>query len=134
MDFISYLKTLNSDDWNKMVTSKWTVKDVVAHMIGWEKGDVSVIINSWETKQPPWWKLKNEDDEFNAKSVEFYKGFSPKKLIKEWEKWQRKVREVVDDIGEEKLKTRMDLFAWLFEGINDDRPDGKASHYKHHYE
>ena len=40
LDFVSYLKILKPEDWHKKVNDKWTVKDVVAHMIGWEKGDV----------------------------------------------------------------------------------------------
>lgn len=131
--FIEYLKTLKSEDWNKMATSQWTVKDVVAHMIGWERSDVEVIKKCWETKTPPWWKSKNEDDAFNAKWVEFYKNYSPDQLIAEWEMWQDKVQEVMDQIGAENLKAHPELFDWLYEGIDDNRSNGKASHYKHHY-
>ncbi len=27
----------------KKVTSEWAVKDVVAHMVGWEKGDLMLL-------------------------------------------------------------------------------------------
>src|SRR5258708_7708676 len=132
-DFISYLKTLKPEDWNKMVTSKWTVKDVVAHMVGGEKGDVEALKKCWETKTPPWWKIQNDDDAFNAKAVEFYKNSTREKLVAEWERWQRKVQEEIGRIGKKNLKTRKDLFEWLFEGGEDDRGGENASHYKHHY-
>ena len=119
-----------------MATTKWTVKDVVAHMVGWERGDAETIKQCWETKNQPWWKGvdKSSDDAFNAKWVEFYKDYTPEQLIIEWETWQCKVREIISQIGEQNLKTRMDLFAWLFEGVDDNRSDGKSSHYKHHYQ
>src|SRR6185369_13130857 len=132
-DFISYLKTLKPEDWNKMATSKWTVKDVVAHMVGWERGDVEAIKTSWETKQQPWWKIKPDDDAFNAKWVAYYKDYTPEQLITEWEMWQNRVGQEIDRIGYKNLQSRPDLFAWLFEGTEDDRGDGTESHYKHHY-
>ena len=52
-DFISYLKTLKPEDWNKKVTDKWKVKDVVAHLIGWERDDTKIIRSIWETKESP---------------------------------------------------------------------------------
>lgn len=61
-DFIAFLKTLKPENWGKMATSKWTVKDVVAHMVGWERGDVEAIKTSWETKEQPWWKSKVYED------------------------------------------------------------------------
>jgi hypothetical protein len=132
-DFIAYLKTLKPEDWDKKATSKWTVKDVIAHMVGWERGDVETIKNSWETKTVPWWKIKNDDDAFNAEWVAYYKDYTSQQLIAEWEKWQNAVTEQIEKIGYENLQTRPDLFDWLFEGIDDTRSDGKESHYMHHY-
>lgn len=137
IDFIGFLKTLKPEDWNKKATPNWTVKDVVAHMVGWERGDVEVIRKSWETKTPPWWKNDPNYDEFNKKWVEYYKDYTPEQLIAEWEMWQKKVTEEVDKIGYSKIKTRPDLFDWLIEG--DDKKGDKytmtkgGSHYEHHY-
>ena len=132
MDFISYLKTLKPEDWNKMATPKWTVKDVVAHMVGWERGDVEEIIRIWETKQPPWWKDNPNYDEFNAKWVEFYKNYTPEQLIAEWEMWQKKVSEEIKKIGYENIKSRPDLFDWLIEDGDNYTLYEEGSHYKHH--
>lgn len=132
-DFISFLKTLKPEDWQAMVTDKWSVKDVVAHMVGWEKGDVKGIGQAWQTKTPPWWVDTEDYNNFNAQSVEFYKDFTPEQLIAEWEYWQNQVQKEIDRIGEANLRSRPDLFAWLFEGTEDDRDSGEESHYKHHY-
>ena len=131
--FIAYLKTLKPEDWNKKVTALWTVKDVIAHMIGWERTDVDTIKNSWENKTPPWWKSKIEDDAFNATWVRYYKDYTPEQLIVEWEMWQNKVQAEMDKIGSKNLRAHPELFDWLFEGLDDNSSNGKESHYKHHF-
>src|SRR5436309_2991200 len=98
LDFVGYLKTLKPEDWNKMATSQWTVKDVVAHMVGWEKRDAEVIPVIWATKKKsPWMNAEEEYDEFNARWVAFYKDCTPEQLLVEWEMWQKKVSAVVDE-------------------------------------
>ena len=126
MDFISYLKTLQPEDWNKQVTDKWTVKDVVAHMVGWEKGDSDAIQKAWETKEKPWWLDTSDYDEFNRQNVKLYKDYTPEELIKEWEKCEKHNENEIERIGEDKLRSRPDLFRWLFE-------EGEDSHYNYHY-
>jgi hypothetical protein len=124
-EFIDYLKTLRPEDWEKKTTSEWTVKDVVAHMIGWEKHDPSIIQQTWQSKQDPWWQEKSDYDEFNKKEVEYYKHYSPQVLIEELEKWQAEVEKTISEIGEENLKKYPDLFGWLFDTSD-------KNHYEHH--
>jgi len=138
LDFIAYLKTLKPEDWNKKATAKWTIKDVVAHMVGWERRDAEIIPIFWETdKKSPWMSTKEEWDEFNKKWVEFYKNYTPDRLIAEWETWQKRVTEEIDKIGYEKIKARPDLFDWLIEDDNDSKDtytlSEGGSHYEHHY-
>lgn len=132
MNFLEYLKNLNHEDWDKQVTEKWTVKDVVAHMVGWERGDVEEIRRIWETKSPPWWKNNPNYDEFNDKWISFYKNYSPEELIAEWEMWQKKVEEEVDKIGYENIKARTDLFDWLLQDGGEYTLNEGGSHYDHH--
>ena len=42
-DFITYLRALRPEGWQLKVTDKWTVKDVVAHMVGWERQDPKTL-------------------------------------------------------------------------------------------
>lgn len=125
-DFFSYLKTLEPEDWHRMATDAWTVKDVVAHMVSWEKEAAAVIQSAWDRKEPPWFMKTDDYDEFNRKSVLSYKNYTPAQLVEEWERWQKKVEEEIERVGEYNLKTRPDLFGWLFE-------PGDGSHYEHHY-
>lgn len=126
IDFISYLKTLKPEDWKRRVNNKWTVKDVVAHMVGWERGDPEAIYKAWKTKKPPWWMETDDYDDFNRENVENYKNYTPEQLINEWERWQNFLQREMDKVGEENLRSRPDLFGWLFE-------EGEGSHYEHHF-
>jgi len=126
-DFIAYLKTLKPEDWDKKVTDQWAVKDVVAHMVGWEKEAARIIKSIWEKKKIPWFYKTDDYDNFNKKAVEYYKEYKPNELIEEWEKWQSKVDKEISRIGEDKLRARPDLFGWLFE-------EGSNSHANEHYQ
>jgi len=130
-DFIDFLRTLKPNDWQAEVNSRWTIKDVVAHMVGWEKGDCEIIRDTWKTKELPWFYKTTDFDDFNKKSIILYKSYSPQKLIKEWEKWRRNVKEEIDKIGKSELKKRPDLFRWLFE--DEDPKRIKPTHYELHY-
>lgn len=129
LDFISYLRTLEPDDWDKQVTNRWTVKDVVAHMIGWEKIDPHVIRETWRTKKRPWFYETDDFDDFNKKSVAEYRGYSPGQLMAEWEKSKKSVQAEIDRIGEKKLRAMPSLFGWLFE-----REGTERGHYNHHFQ
>ncbi len=128
LNFVSYLKTLKPEDWEKQATEKWTVKDVVAHMIGWEKIDPQVIWDTWHTKKRPWFYETDDFDAFNRKSVEFYRAYSPDQLIAEWEKLQALVQKEIDTIGEKNLRAEPRLFGWLFD--QEEKEDG---HYNIHF-
>jgi|SRR5271157_1761673 len=96
--FINYLENLRDKDWKAMVNSKWDVKDVVSHLVGWEEECAKALINSLKTGETPWF-LENEDyDEFNKQSVEKYKNYSPKKLLEKWKyfirMWEKEIRKV----------------------------------------
>lgn len=125
-DFIKYLKTLKPSKWQIKVNSEWTIKDAVAHMVGWEKIDPEIIRETWRTKKRPWFYETDDFDEFNRINVEFYKSYTPNQLIKEWEKWQDLAQKEIDKIGEKKLRLNYKLFDWLF------GQDNYNSHYLDH--
>ena len=124
-EFIAYLKTLKSEDWGKMATDKWAVKDVVAHMVGWERQDPKTLRESWEKKEVPWWIKERNFDEFNQRSVEDFKDHTPEKLIAEWGMWQKKVQEEIDRIGYDNLCLYPDVFDYFISGR-------VGKHYQHH--
>jgi len=127
LDLISYLKTLKPEDWTKKVTDKWAVKDVIAHMVGWERESVKVLQEFKKNRKGNPWFLKTDTDyePFNKKSIDFYKSYPPERLLSEWEKLRKEVERYIQEIGEEQLRVRPDM-QWVFdEEIGD--------HHKHHY-
>ncbi|WKZ25101.1 MAG: hypothetical protein QY321_01585 [Patescibacteria group bacterium] len=125
IDFISYLETLTENDWSKKVTSQWSVKDVVAHLTGWEKDDVDAIRSIWTTKELPWWmKTKNYDD-YNKKWVDYYSSYTSGQLLNELKICQQAVADEINRIGEANLREYPELFSWLFDETD-------KSHYSIH--
>jgi len=128
-DFITLLKQLKPEDWSKKVNGKWTIRDVLAHMVAWERDDPKIIRQSWKTKQKPWFiNAKTGDyDDFDKRAVEYYRRYKPQQLLEELIFHQKKLEEVIEEIGEDKLKKYPDIFNWLFN-------DSEDSHYNHYYQ
>ncbi len=126
-DFLTYLKALPSDAWQDNVNEVWTVKDVVAHLVGWERECANVLQKVWDSKKEPWFLVTDEYDDFNARNVEEYKDCTPEQLLVEWEKWQNTLNEKIKEIGEENLRANPKLFAWVFD-------EGDDSHYEQHFQ
>ncbi len=129
MDFIEFLRKIEPEMWGVRATSKWTVKDVVAHMVGWEKESVKTLREFKENgTDNPWFMKKDADyTEFNDGAVLFYSEYSPEQLLAEWEKLQNELEMLIKNIGEDILRARPDM-EWVF----DESKDGHEGHYEHH--
>lgn len=125
MDFLDYCKNLKPEDWEVIATSKWTVKEVVAHLVGWEKEAVKTFKESWTSGVKPWFMVTDDYEDFNTKVIEEYKSFSPEELLTEWKKWQDELDRLVKEVGEEKVNARYKEFGWVMDL-------GEESHYDHH--
>ncbi|MBU0907800.1 MAG: ClbS/DfsB family four-helix bundle protein [Nanoarchaeota archaeon] len=124
-ELFALLESLSDSEWKIKVNEKWTVKDVIAHLVGWEKESVKCLREEWKTKKKPWFFETDNYDEFNNGLVREYKKFSPKELINEWKKQINRLEEETQSIGEEKLRENMDLFGWVF-------GEGEDNHYLIH--
>ena len=79
-EMITFLETLEDGDWEVSVSAAWTVKDVVAHLVGWTEVDVGSLenIDSLETFFS---RRKDFDiDEYNAQVVEKYSPIPPQEI------------------------------------------------------
>lgn len=123
-EFLELLKDLKSEDWKIKIKNK-TIKDIVAHMVGWEKECAEQLDEVWETQEEPWFLKTDDYDDFNKKSMEKYKDYSPEELLNEWKKLQEELEKKIIQIGEEKLRARPELFDWVFD-------EGDNSHYLEH--
>lgn len=124
-DFLKLLSELEDKNWNIKVNNNWTVKEVVAHLIGWEKESAKLLPKVWKTHKKPWFLETSDYSNFNKKSVTKYKNFSPKQLIEEWKFWQNKLEEEIKKIGTVKLKSESKLFSWVFD-------ESENNHYLRH--
>ncbi len=132
MDFLNYCKQLQPEDWSKMVNEKWTVKDVVAHLAAWEKECARELGKAWTTREKPWFLKTDNWDDFNERSYNFYKDYSPEQLLDEWEKWQKELSKEIEKIGEGELKQDPDMFSWAFDVWATDE-DNNPSHVDYHW-
>lgn len=121
MDFLEFLKNLKEEDWAKKINENWTIKDVVAHLVGWEKESARVLKDVWGSEKDPWFLLDGNYEKFNARSVDFYKSYSAEELIREWEKWQGVLEGEIKEIGENNLRQDPKM-NWVFD----------EEHYKYH--
>jgi len=120
--FIKYLERLSDRDWNIKVNDKWTVKDVVSHLVWWEEECAKVLIDSLKTDERPWFLEDQDYSEFNRQNVEKYKNYSPKNLLDKYKHFAKVTEKVIRDAGgEENLLKEKE---WLFDD----------SHYIEHWE
>lgn len=124
-EFFTFLKDLTKEEWKVKVNKNWTVKDVVAHLVGWEREDAETIFKLWKTQKRAWFLETTNFDDFNKKWVGEYSDFSPQELIEEWEHWYKVLNWRIRKIGIDRLKSKPKLFGWLFN-------EGDNNHYYIH--
>lgn len=118
-------KNLKPADWNKHVDNDWTVKDVVAHLVGWERESALQLPKIWITKRKPWFLETKNYDEFNQRSIEQFGRLSTTELLHEWKHWSEKFLHELNKITEEQIEEYSELYDWAVES-------GDDSHYSHH--
>ncbi|MBN1778828.1 MAG: maleylpyruvate isomerase N-terminal domain-containing protein [Candidatus Buchananbacteria bacterium] len=123
--FIKLLESLDDSQWNLPVNKNWTIKGVVAHLVGWEKEAAEQLPIIWQTKSQPWFFQTDDYKKFNQQSIDRYSKLSGKELIKTWLDLQDKIEMEIQKIGEDNLRANPE-FLWVFD-------EGENSHYSHHF-
>lgn len=124
--FIYYIETLKDDDFAVKVNKVWTVRDVVAHMVGWERECTKVLLEALKTKEAPWFMKTDDYDEFNAKNVNEFKDYPIPELLNEWRRWQGSLDSEIAKIGEDEIR-KAEGFDWVLD-------EGHGGHYNEHFE
>jgi hypothetical protein len=124
-DFILEFKNLKPADWKKKVDADWTVKDVISHLVGWERESVLQLPKIWITKRKPWFLETDNYDEFNRRSIEQFSKLSTVELLQEWKYWSEKFLHELNQIPEAQLEEYAELYDWAIES-------GEDSHYAYH--
>lgn len=108
------LKSLRQKDWEIMITNKWNVKDVFAHLIGWLEEVIKVLPEAWKEKKMPWFMNTNDYSEFNDKAVKKYNDLSPQELLEKYEGLEKELNRVIKQIGKENIKADK-RFIWAID-------------------
>lgn len=66
-----------------MVTDKWSVKDVIAHLSAWNLAEAEAIDEILDNRIPSWWG--RDETAFNRREVRRRAGWTAGKVIAEWE-------------------------------------------------
>ncbi len=100
------------------------MKDVLAHLAGWEKEVARELLKTWGSENEAWFMSVSNYDEFNEGIRRFYESYSPDQLIMELEKWQKVLEDEIREIGETNIKNKPDM-EWVFD-------EGGEPHFEHH--
>jgi hypothetical protein len=103
------------------VTSKWNVKDVIAHIIGWELASTKGAKQILREKEKPGFFHYNFDA-FNRREVVRRKDKTLKQLIAELKIAGKEFEKFIKKIPNEEFEKYPELWEWLKE----------AGHDKHH--
>ena len=124
-EFIDFLASLTEPQWQTKVNADWTVKDVIAHLMGWAYEVAGVLPIVWETGKEPWFCKTSDYDTFNDRNVEKYSDSRPAEVLAEYSKAEEIVQVEIDKIGELRLRAQPAKYGWLF----DEGPNG---HWMNH--
>ncbi|MCX6813255.1 MAG: hypothetical protein NTV77_02075 [Candidatus Azambacteria bacterium] len=124
MDIITFFRDIKESDWDVPITKKWRVKDVLSHLVGWERECAQELPKVFETGNEPWFMLTDDYDDFNERIFQEFKNCSSEALISELEKWQGALEKEIQTIGEERIRQRPHM-DWVFD-------EGDEPHFEHH--
>ncbi|MCX6741028.1 MAG: hypothetical protein NTY61_01375 [Candidatus Parcubacteria bacterium] len=129
MDIILFCKNLKPEDWEKHMATEWPikmvkVKDVVAHLVGWSKEVAQELPKIWGNKKEPWFMLTDNYGDFNHKTYQEYKNFTPEEILSELRKWQSVLAGEIEKIGEKNIRQRPHM-TWVFD-------EGEEPHGEYH--
>ena len=121
---IPFFNSLHPTDLNKKVTEKWTVKDALIHLVGWDREVVIGLRDMLKNGQQPWFTKTDDYEEFNDRINNEFENEPAEKLVAELEKWEKALKEMIQEIGEENLKMKGNM-DWVFD------EEGEP-HFEHH--
>ena len=121
-EIINFCQNLEKSDWAKMAKKTQTVKDIFAHLVGWQRECVLELRKTWNSGKQPWFVLTSEYDDFNLKIRNEFDVFQPDNLLQEFKKWDRALEQMIIEIGEDKLRSKREAACKHFGRIEGQRP------------
>lgn len=101
IDFVQGLRTIDEADWNKPISEgKWTLKDVISHIMLWDKYFYEESIEKIKLGQPVTVRHLNFD-EFNANAREYAKTQTRDSIIDQFLDYRTKIINDISGLTEE---------------------------------
>ena len=120
-DFIQTVKNIDPGISEQVgVCGNWSIKQVVAHITGWEK-EVIKRFRDFSTGKAA--NVKYDIDDFNRRSVESRSNLSWNDTVKELEAAQQELQLLNDSLDEQKINKDKKFVEWTLILLK---------HYKHH--
>lgn len=101
--FVESLRTISEENWTTPIAeNKWSVRDIIGHIMFWDKYIQEEAIIKIKTNQPVTVKDVNID-EFNQKATEFVKTLDKDEIIDLTVQYRNEMIETLKTLPEEKL-------------------------------
>jgi len=95
-------KLLLKIDIRKEIYPGWTIKDLLAHMTGWDDATIDSL-RAHETGRPPSVPAIRSLDEYNDFTVSSRKDLDYDQTVKEWRLTRQVLRTIIEQMPEEKF-------------------------------
>lgn len=102
--------TLAGIDPSTAVNSEWSVKELLAHLAGWDACTRDAL-RAYAAGTPPLLPARDGIDAYNARSVVQRQGLSYEQTVEDWERTREELKEALAEIPAEKLDDKM-VFPW----------------------
>ena len=98
-NILSKASTLSETEQNQVFLSIWTVKDLLAHLIGWDHTNLDAIQSVLSGELPSFYQHRDHDwQTYNARLVKTYKKSSFKELLASMSVSQERLVEFLETI------------------------------------
>lgn len=104
------IETLDHVDGKIEIYPSWTVKEIIAHLIGWDKAATDSLTSFIQGGVPDVVSI-NGVDAYNDESVAQYSGLSLAELVQEWENERQRLLDTMTALEEKQLKAKI-TYPW----------------------
>ncbi len=126
------VKQLDEIDRNRKIYPLWTIREIVAHLSGWDDaaiGFLSAILKGEATPTPAMRGI----DVYNEETVSTREGLSYDHIVREYHNTREKLLELIRQANDEVLTTKATL-PWGGEGTFEQIAAGLSDHEMTHVE
>jgi hypothetical protein len=121
---------LIDQDAQRDIYPDWTMKEVLAHLIGWDEVTIAALQALGQGSAPETQAVQGVED-YNAKIVASRQSLSFVQTIDEWENTRLRLKELVSEMATEKFSETL-VFPWGGSGTVTTMLEGIAWHEEDH--